>query len=182
MRPPRKPYASVENIFSSAFLPDSAGSTELSSLLRSNAVPPDPSYFQAVVASAHWEIARYKIDIRTLKHALDNLLSERDTFDLHVARCSSVLAPVRSLPSEILLRIFASFGGPDDSSDPWNEPPQRKTPEHLQRLAKYELRILSGVCCAWRTIIMGTPSLWTSVEVNFYEWFLPSIARRSTHL
>ncbi|KAJ7020058.1 hypothetical protein C8F04DRAFT_974808, partial [Mycena alexandri] len=182
LSPVHPTYASVENIFSSPFLPDASRRIELSNLLRNNTIPPDPSYFRAVVMSAHWEFVRYRIDIRTLKNALESLLSEREIFERHVAQCSSVLAPVRSLPSEILVEIFTYSLTTNESFERWVEPPRSSTPEHLIRLAKSALLILSRVCCSWHSIIMGTPSLWTSVEVNFDEWFRPSIARRSAAL
>ncbi|KAJ7220867.1 hypothetical protein GGX14DRAFT_432318 [Mycena pura] len=170
-------YASVTNLFSSSLLPTPAQQAELSDLLRSNSGPRDPTSARSVIAGSRLELARYNIDIRILKAALEGIISDRDAFQLHVDRCSSLFAPIRALPPEILVKIFAfsetSHFGLDFISD------RRINPrEHMERLAKHELLRLSRVCSVWRSVIMGTPSLWATIHVDLDEWWLPSASHR----
>ncbi|KAJ6564636.1 hypothetical protein B0H19DRAFT_1233464 [Mycena capillaripes] len=175
-------YASVENLFSSRLLPDDAQKTEVSDLVRTNTIPPDSSYFQSIIASSRYELARYNIDIRTLREALDKLLSERDAFRLHADKCSSLFAPIRSLPPEVLLKIFACCSQPSESDYSFISLARIASQQHMERLAKPQLLRLSRVCSHWHTIIMGTPSLWATIEVNLEQWFLPSMAKGLTGL
>ncbi|KAJ6516900.1 hypothetical protein C8R47DRAFT_1268679 [Mycena vitilis] len=173
-----QPYASVENAFSTRLLPSPNQKAELLGLLRANATPSDPSHFRSVTTSARREILRYNVDIWTLKEALDKLLAERETFKLHAAQCSSLFAPIRSLPPEILLKIFAY------SSRPWDFrlAGELSSREHMERLAKAPFLKICRVCSAWRSIIMETPSLWAAIEINLNEWLLPSVERRAKPL
>ncbi|KAJ7677920.1 hypothetical protein DFH06DRAFT_1291302 [Mycena polygramma] len=116
--------------------------------------------------------------IWTLREALDKLLAEREAFKLYTAQCSSLFAPIRSLPPEILLKIFAYCSRPWD----FRPPGEVASREHMERLAKAPLPELSKVCSVWRAIIMQTPSLWAAIEINLNEWLLPSVERRARHL
>ncbi|KAJ7677896.1 hypothetical protein DFH06DRAFT_1465737 [Mycena polygramma] len=173
-----QPYASAENVFSSRLLPDPSQKAVLLGLLRANATPSDPSYFRSVTTSSRREILRYNVDIWTLREALDKLLAEREAFKLHAAQCSSLFAPIRSLPPEILLKIFAYC------SRPWDFRPagELSSREHMERLAKAPFLELCKVCSVWQSIIMETPSLWAAIEINLNEWLLPSVERRAKPL
>lgn len=175
-------YASVQNLFSSRLLPDVAQEAELSGLLRTNAAPLDSSHFQSFIASSRYELARYNVDIRTLTAALDKLLSERDVLRVHANKCSSLFAPIRSLPPEILLKIFGCVPQPSESDYSFSSLARTALQQHMERLAKIHLLRLSHVCSHWRTIIMGTPSFWAAIEVNVEHWVIPSMLTRLTRL
>ncbi|KAJ6574557.1 hypothetical protein B0H19DRAFT_934429, partial [Mycena capillaripes] len=162
-------YASVKNLFSSSLLPNLSQESELSDLLRTNSVPAEPgplaSHIRSVIASSRSEVGRYDINIRTLRAALDKLVSERDILERHAHRCRSVFAPIRSLPPELLLKIFAHCSPDsqlDNPSGTWNRSARR---EHMEGLAKPHLLRLSRVCSGWHTVVMGSPSLWATIEV-----------------
>ncbi|KAJ7434893.1 hypothetical protein B0H11DRAFT_2025923 [Mycena galericulata] len=52
----------------------------------------------------------------------------------------------------------------------------------MERLAKPHFLRVSRVCSVWHNIIMGTSSLWATIEVNLAEWSSLPIARRLTYL
>ncbi|KAJ7088123.1 hypothetical protein C8R44DRAFT_819511 [Mycena epipterygia] len=174
--------ASVGNLFSSGFLPDSACKSHLSDLLRTNSIPPDTSYFRSIIASSPAEISRYEMDILTLRAALDKSVSERDALKLHADRCRSVLAPIRALPPEVLLKIFVLCAQPAESDDTFGSWSRITPRQHMERLAQAHLLQLSCVCSIWRGVVMGTPFLWATIDVNLAEWLLPPNARRLTYL
>ncbi|KAJ6550987.1 hypothetical protein DFH09DRAFT_1499578 [Mycena vulgaris] len=170
------------HLFCSSLVPDSAQISEVRDLLRTNSIPPDASYFRSVIAGSPADIRRYDIDIKTLHAALDKTVSERDALQVHAERCRSVLAPIRNLPPEILLRIFFLSSQPaefDGTFASWSRTTPRK---HMERLAKVDLLQLSRVCSTWHAVVMGTPSLWATIEVNLTEWMMPSMARRLMYL
>ncbi|KAJ7073726.1 hypothetical protein C8F01DRAFT_1271502 [Mycena amicta] len=71
--------------------------------------------------------------------------------------------PFDRVPPEILAEIVAFFSGSRDTWDGRKE---------LANLAKRDLLLLAQVCAHWHTMIMHTPALWGSVEVNarFWPW------------
>ncbi|KAJ7073732.1 hypothetical protein C8F01DRAFT_1944 [Mycena amicta] len=69
--------------------------------------------------------------------------------------------PFDRVPPEILTEIVAFFSGSRDTWDGRKE---------LANLAKRDLLLLAQVCAHWHTMIMHTPALWGSVEVNARFW------------
>ncbi|KAJ6493395.1 hypothetical protein C8R45DRAFT_1136597, partial [Mycena sanguinolenta] len=91
--------------------------------------------------------------------------AERDALKRYCDQCSSVLAPVKRLPPEILLEIFtlccstptrlycdSFFSIVEDVSYPLDQP-------HPMNLLQ--------VCTSWYEIVKGTPSLWCNIEIDF---------------
>ncbi|KAJ7476739.1 hypothetical protein FB451DRAFT_1004460, partial [Mycena latifolia] len=81
-------------------------------------------------------------------------------------------APIRRLPSEILVETFAecwsSFTPEFDDLEG-----SRSISTELKRLAQSPLLTLSGVCARWYDIVMGTPSLWSTIELESTLWDNP---------
>ncbi|KAJ7626315.1 hypothetical protein DFH06DRAFT_737850 [Mycena polygramma] len=75
----------------------------------------------------------------------------------------SIHAPIHSLPTEILTHIF-SFNSNAFALEP------NDIETELYRLADTHLLTLSRVCGHWHHIIMGTPALWTTVNLNGVLW------------
>ncbi|TEB17455.1 hypothetical protein FA13DRAFT_1720613 [Coprinellus micaceus] len=68
----------------------------------------------------------------------------------YAERLRALTTPVRRLPDDILLTIlFESLG----SAEPWSTP-------HPSVVASY-------VCRRWRGLALGTPLLWTKIEIRF---------------
>ncbi|KAJ7123990.1 hypothetical protein C8R43DRAFT_958890 [Mycena crocata] len=97
---------------------------------------------------------------------LYRLTSERAILNKYAARCRSLFAPIRRLPTEILAEIFAlcsprperQYDSGRDSMD-WAET--------LERVAQSHLLELSQVCSSWYNTVMGVPSLWSTIEADF---------------
>ncbi|KAF7375417.1 F-box domain-containing protein [Mycena sanguinolenta] len=72
--------------------------------------------------------------------------------------CRSLLAPIRRLPSEILIDVFqlCRLSEPEFSSSD-------RARGGMAHLAQEPLLRVSQVCIVWHTIVMGTPRLWDTV-------------------
>ncbi|KAJ7487023.1 hypothetical protein FB451DRAFT_1363169 [Mycena latifolia] len=146
--------------------PDSATKTQIRDLLRSHSMPPDhiPSIISAVsnhiaqhneeISTYECEISRYENEISRLRAQLARAKSDRAALQSHCDNLVSLLSPIRRLPSEILVQIFALCRitsdlnlGPSDSED-------------VVRLKQKPLLAVSQVCARWHGIAMGTPTLW----------------------
>ncbi|KAF9260234.1 hypothetical protein L218DRAFT_947016 [Marasmius fiardii PR-910] len=66
-----------------------------------------------------------------------------------------VLAPMRSLPTEVLLPIMSSFLDPGNQND-------------LVNLSK-SVWLLAQVCRRWRNIVLGTPSFWSNMTIDLRD-------------
>ncbi|KAJ7649027.1 hypothetical protein DFH06DRAFT_944798, partial [Mycena polygramma] len=116
------------------------------------------------------ELARCDIEIATLRERLDQLLVERAAIQADYIDCNSLLAPVRRLPSEILAEIFALCW---DSFTPFMEDVDCDSvslPTEIARLAHAPLLNLSRVCVRWHNIALGTPALWSRIELEAILW------------
>ncbi|KAK0429903.1 hypothetical protein EV421DRAFT_2025573 [Armillaria borealis] len=67
----------------------------------------------------------------------------------------SILAPIRRLPDDLLLRIFkfASHGSGDQLSHP-----------------SHSRWALLRICHSWRVIALNSPTLWSVLAFNFVDW------------
>ncbi|SJL13354.1 uncharacterized protein ARMOST_16796 [Armillaria ostoyae] len=94
------------------------------------------------------EVTFLKTLLPTLQRELDN--AQRD-LDNH----KSILAPIRHLPDDLLLRIFqfASHGTGDQLSHP-----------------SHSRWALLSVCHSWRVIALNSPTLWSVLAFNFVDW------------
>ncbi|KAJ7196716.1 hypothetical protein GGX14DRAFT_473193 [Mycena pura] len=79
----------------------------------------------------------------------------------------TVHAPILRLPVEILTKIFALHS--DAFRQAFGKPPYNFETE-LDRLANTQLLTVSGVCAQWHHTAMGTPSLWSTLELNCVLW------------
>ncbi|KAJ7263934.1 hypothetical protein C8J57DRAFT_1626510 [Mycena rebaudengoi] len=78
---------------------------------------------------------------------------------------ASLPVPIHRLPPEILTRIFPLCA--PSYHDPVRYDWQYRSAQiQIGRLAQKHLLELAGVCSQWLALIMGTPSLWGSVEVD----------------
>ncbi|KAJ7225012.1 hypothetical protein C8J57DRAFT_1731238 [Mycena rebaudengoi] len=83
-------------------------------------------------------------------------------------------AVLAQLPSELLGEVFSLCVPSSDIFDSW---PKLTSREHLAQLAKPQLLALSQVCATWYRIVMGTPALWNTIEVDLNGWILPSTTK-----
>ncbi|KAF7362612.1 3-beta hydroxysteroid dehydrogenase isomerase family [Mycena venus] len=139
---------------------------EIHALLRSNTLPEDTACFRRVIHEAPSELARYDTEIDRVKSILDGLTSDRATLAACADTCRSVFAPVRRLPSELLVEIF-------EACAPLSAVEVNDTDtaaEELDRLNMRYLLQLSQVCSYWRVIAMRTTRLWSWVTADTTLW------------
>ncbi|KAK1221520.1 hypothetical protein PQX77_015639 [Marasmius sp. AFHP31] len=93
----------------------------------------------------------YDLEISKLKAAILLLEARQTGLKKAMEKYRSLLAPIRRLPSEVLLEIFAYFCEESDIIED-------KIPE---------AQTLSSVCRHWREIVTSTPGLWSSFCIDF---------------
>jgi hypothetical protein len=106
------------------------------------------------------ELSRYDEQVACIHKQLHDLILERDSLIHYAAGCGSLFAPIRRVPNELLVEIFAMASQPSRISEgtPQEEP---------CRLAKQDLLHLSQVCSHWNHVVMNTPMLWSNIVVDF---------------
>ncbi|KAJ7926259.1 hypothetical protein B0H13DRAFT_2313826 [Mycena leptocephala] len=137
---------------------------------------PPPPYFASTLSALADELARYDVEIAKVPEdpELDRLLLERAAVMSHYTDCSSLFAPIRRLPSEILSDVFGLCG---DSFTPAVENVDISSvslPTELARLAHAPLLTVSQVCTRWHSIVMGTPALWKRIALPDVLWTAPN--------
>ncbi|KAJ7125534.1 hypothetical protein C8R43DRAFT_1030434 [Mycena crocata] len=160
--------------FASLLLPTGQQTKSLHELLRSNSLPHEPSHFLSVIRLAPTDLTSYDEEITRLQAhangaALNGRLSDQMVARLALQKysngCHSLFSRVRRVPTEILTEIFTlcapevypyySAAASDHTSE-----------SALERAAQLHLLRLSQVCASWYTIVMNTPSLWATIEVD----------------
>ncbi|KAJ7703888.1 hypothetical protein B0H17DRAFT_38643 [Mycena rosella] len=147
-------------------IPDLAERMRIRALLRSNSQP--PAQIHSKISELLAELARFDVQIAKLQAELDQLAARRAPFQAHYDDCYGLIAPIRRLPSEILVEIFRLC---------WLEPVADVDESALamKRLANAPLLALSQVCSRWHTIALGTPALWSVIEIDSLIWSEPTV-------
>ncbi|KAJ6580091.1 hypothetical protein DFH09DRAFT_1360691 [Mycena vulgaris] len=121
-------------------------------LLRAHAEPPE--HLPRTVSAVSEELARYDQEIARLHAQLRRIEADRALLQAHYDDSRGFLAPIRRLPSEILVKIFEicrQF---------------KKGPTETHRLVQAPLLTVAQVCSRWHGIAMGTPTLWNTIVVG----------------
>ncbi|KAL0567236.1 hypothetical protein V5O48_014759 [Marasmius crinis-equi] len=108
------------------------------------------------------DVATYDKTIQNLESRLLEIKSQRDDLQRNIAQVSSLLSPIRRLPTEILQIIFSIAG---------IEGRLMNLLGVHERQESIALRI-SAVCHRWRIIGLDTPDLWTHFAVKTQNTFL----------
>ncbi|KAJ7647824.1 hypothetical protein FB45DRAFT_1102148, partial [Roridomyces roridus] len=118
------------------------------------------------------ELKRYDDEILRLQAALLRAESERAAVQDYSRLCDAVISPVRRLPSEILVEIFGHFT--TALHWPWlNFLRSVIIEEEMRRVANVDLLRVAQVCPRWHELVMGTPSLWSCIELDLCKWTAP---------
>ncbi|KAK1221098.1 hypothetical protein PQX77_016145 [Marasmius sp. AFHP31] len=97
---------------------------------------------------AEREMDEYDAEISKLKDAILRLEEKRAGLGRSMEKCHSLLSPVHRLPTEILTNVFSELC--------------LCHPRSVLRL--------SSVCGRWRELALSTPSLWTTLVIDFRQW------------
>ncbi|KAJ8073848.1 hypothetical protein AAF712_003297 [Marasmius tenuissimus] len=123
-------------------------------LFRSVVTAEDRRSVKHFLRESEKELKSYEDEIRRLRSTIMALETKRNWLKSSVTRYHSLLSPIRSLPPEILSMIFA-FSCEANPLDVCHVPPAVT---------------LSFVCAQWRTIVLSSPSLWSSISIDFEHW------------
>ncbi|KAJ7177235.1 hypothetical protein C8R43DRAFT_974562 [Mycena crocata] len=143
-------------------LPTQNQMNALRELLRSSQLPSNASHYHSQIESSMAVLKQYDTDIERLGKALDDLILDRSRLQDYVDGCQAAVSPVRRLPPEILGEIFTSLSFPSGE--------RCDSTEELENLGGLGLLQLSAVCFHWRSVIMGTPSLWSQITLDLDVW------------
>ncbi|KAJ6492217.1 hypothetical protein C8R45DRAFT_192539 [Mycena sanguinolenta] len=128
-------------------------------LLRSHSTPP-PNVSSTVAVLAE-ELEKCDNRIAELEEELDRMGTRREALAAYHQDCSSLHAPIRRLPSEILTDIFQLCR----PSEPDFSRSKSQTYCGIAHLGQEYLLWVSQVCVLWLAIVMGTPSLWSTISL-----------------
>ncbi|KAJ7824451.1 hypothetical protein B0H14DRAFT_2186756, partial [Mycena olivaceomarginata] len=99
-----------------------------------------------------------------LKAHLTSTESDRSKLKAHYDSCRGLLAPVRRLPPELLVKIFALCRATTPVLPP------NFYSKLLSRLVHQHLLTISQVCARWRDLTLGTPTLWDTITLHEELW------------
>ncbi|KAJ7720061.1 hypothetical protein B0H14DRAFT_3009261 [Mycena olivaceomarginata] len=143
-------------------LPEPATAEHIHELLRSNAEAPDD--LPAILSVLADELVRYDEQIARLKARLTRTESDRSKLKAHYDSCRGLLAPVRRLPPELFVKIFALCRATTPVLPP------NFYSNLLGRLAHQNLLTISQVCARWRDLALGTSTLWDTITLHEELW------------
>ncbi|KAJ7265287.1 hypothetical protein C8J57DRAFT_1006678, partial [Mycena rebaudengoi] len=148
-------YSAVQPLF----LLDPAMEKQVLELLRSHTHP--PAHLGATMSTVAAGLTQYDIELARLRAQFNGVVARRAALQEHYDRYASLLAPIRRLPSEILVEIF-------DICRHWGH--HSLTFLHQQRkthpLEQAPLLILAQVCSRWRSLALNTHALWDAIELT----------------
>ncbi|KAJ7465695.1 hypothetical protein FB451DRAFT_1262194 [Mycena latifolia] len=171
----------------SDLLPSATLSAELLEIVRSHRPHTATAAMHAVIATAPDELARYDKELERLDAIFERITAGRQVLQQLYDQCVSVVdAPVRRLPTEILAEIFhicAAQNSKSSSKEPipahlWESVAKRE----LRRVAGGDLVVLAQVCVGWRRVVLGTPTLWSTIMLDLRCWANPVDTYRAFRL
>ncbi|KAJ7763960.1 hypothetical protein DFH07DRAFT_916982 [Mycena maculata] len=146
--------AGPQTRFTPVSLSDPTIAAHIRQLLRCPGSQP-PEYLPSTISAVADELARYDEEISRLQ-------ANRAILQTHYDECQALQAPIRRLPSEILVKIFALCAMmPVPHEDPNH---------HTARLARVHLLTVSQVCSQWHDVALGTSVLWDTFTLHFDLW------------
>ncbi|KAL0063848.1 hypothetical protein AAF712_009199 [Marasmius tenuissimus] len=117
----------------------------------------DPSKLCTFLHEASLELSKYDQFICALEGRVLEAKLKRDSLQRHASQVSSLLSPIRRIPSEILVRLFELAA----NSDPLGGNLLGTNSEWKSQALR-----ISSVCYRWRTIALDTPQLWARFALD----------------
>ena len=114
----------------------------------------------AEVITANQSRERLRKLLRDTTRAQASLLARIDVLDSFIFQARAQIAPIRSLPTEVLSNVFSFYG----LSHPQN------------------LNTLTGVCRFWRNVALNDPRLWSIISIQISSKNIPLYLIRSRGL
>ncbi|KAJ6498444.1 hypothetical protein C8R47DRAFT_306884 [Mycena vitilis] len=174
----RNPTTCAFKSFTPTILLPPSKTIHIRDLLRAHAEPPE--HLESTISELSTELtrydnerARYDKEITRLRAVLSAVESERATLltehaalQAHHDDCRGLMlpSPVRRLPVEILLAIFRMCSKSFAPTVALWADRQKHCHAHAPLFA------VGQVCARWHDIVMGTPSLWSTIDFPERVW------------
>ncbi|KAK1220563.1 hypothetical protein PQX77_016658 [Marasmius sp. AFHP31] len=117
----------------------------------------NPSRLHTFIHEANIELSDYDQLIHALESQVLEAKSKRDSLQRHASQVSSLLSPIRRLPTEILVKFFECTANSDFLG---------RNLLGANSVWKSQALRISSVCYRWRTIALDTPQLWARFAVD----------------
>ncbi|KAJ7719998.1 hypothetical protein DFH07DRAFT_309676 [Mycena maculata] len=178
-----------ETIFTqSTLLPSATRTAELLAILRNgdnehgHRASPE---LRATIVAVPAELARYDAELARLDAIFGQIVAGRNALQGLHDQCVGIIdCPIRRLPTEIIVQIFAHCEAPKE----WDMSPilapqwEKKAKQEIARVAGGSLTAFSQVCIQWRRVVFGTATLWQTINLDLRCWTLPVEASRASYL
>ncbi|KAJ7119250.1 hypothetical protein C8R43DRAFT_933928, partial [Mycena crocata] len=146
----------------SGIFPDSNSFSQLKDILRSNA--PVPAHIPSTIAALSDELKRYDTEMARIQAQLDAVEADRTVVQEYQDACHSLFSPIRRIPSEIWAEIFSLWRVDQPSLL------RAQLADPMHDLAHAPLLAMAQVCSRWHSIVMNTPTLWTTINLRPGLW------------
>ncbi|KAJ7189131.1 hypothetical protein C8R46DRAFT_35107 [Mycena filopes] len=159
----------------SPLLPTPEQFTQLLHILRTDSGHRVHATTLQFMASVRKEIARYDKQLEVFEPIFEKLYADRTVLrQLYDQYSGLANAPVRRLPNEVLVEIFRLCES-DARTEPSRDPilPQswdHESKKELRRVGGGHLVALSQVSAHWRHLVLGTPTLWSTITLDLRCW------------
>ncbi|KAF7362619.1 3-beta hydroxysteroid dehydrogenase isomerase family [Mycena venus] len=155
----------------SPLLPCATRSAQILHILRTNDWKcDDATDIRTIISDGPEEIARYDRELNRLRGLYEKVLAGRDNLQKFYSHCTGIVeAPIRRLPNEVLVQIFSLCTEPKEwyTEKTYDEDAMK---QELWGVAGGHLITLSLVSHHWRRVVLGTPSLWSTIELDLRCW------------
>ncbi|KAJ7231031.1 hypothetical protein B0H12DRAFT_1240046 [Mycena haematopus] len=134
--------------------------TRYHTLFTTNEPPEDSesTFIRSVISKTATRLASLEDEIYKVTEKLKHLEDERASLSSHLMQHKAILSPLRRMPPELLSEIFSS-----------TLPSLGETWQDRKHYMDHSSWVLSHVSSRWRTVSLSTPSLWSSIAINYNE-------------
>ncbi|KAJ7587150.1 hypothetical protein C8J56DRAFT_828037, partial [Mycena floridula] len=125
---------------------------------RQNIISSDTEVIHSFITEAEEEVARCSDEVSRLRAIIEKVERHQNKVQNELSIHKSFIAPIRRLPPELLALVFSFFC----SIDFWDKPLDKKKSRASGSIFR-EPFILATVCSHWRSIVVSTPSIWSTI-------------------
>lgn len=125
-------------------------------LVKTNDPPPESEAqrLRNILQEAHDDIGRLDRKVARLLAAAKEVQEERDAFQRSIDPYTAIVSPIRRIPPEVIMMIFAHLREPHyevyiTSEGPW---------------------VLGQICRLWRSIALSCSELWSSMSLHTFTY------------
>ncbi|KAK6996626.1 hypothetical protein R3P38DRAFT_2565267 [Favolaschia claudopus] len=154
----------------SSWVPTKDHFAYIQTIIRSGEDISDIPSLHTVIGSIQTEVAKRERELEQNRREHKILIKEHNLLSSYAQNCSTLLAPIRRLPRELLAEILGLCCCHENGSFSTNPD------EELRNVCHRGLRQLAQVCTLWRRSVMGTPKLWSRISIRIKLWSRCSVS------